>query len=315
MGEKGTAGTPREELLAELEGIRDVYMVDVKQFVAFLREKKLPFVEGFTRFAAWLEDEHEGKRYSPATINRKIAAARSRVRYAFKHSSHAGSLRRRHHLEDILGSVKLKKIETLAVPSGKLLDIGEARRLVFQARDPTIKLMVTFLVSTGIRVSEMLGLLLTDLKEPARGLAQVTVRGRGGKLRTIHVKKEYLERIRKYFHGGTWLFEHNGRPYSRVSVTNRIKHEALRTLGREVSAQQLRHTWAAIQIERGRGVGAVAAALGHADPGLTARMYASSGISPEEAFLDLEAGSRTDGERMEGEGGREIPGTAERKTP
>ena len=85
-----------------------------------------------------------------------------------------------------------------------------------------------------------------------------------------------------------YLFEHHGRPYSRISVTNRIKHESLKILGREVSARQLRHTWAAIQIKRGRGVSAVAAVLGHADPGLTARMYPEGELKPEETFLDLE---------------------------
>ncbi len=88
----------------------------------------------------------------------------------------------------------------------------------------------------------------------------------------------------------TFLFEHDGRSYNRVSVTNRIKNESLRILGREVSPRQLRHTWAAIQIKRGRNVNAVAAVLGHADPGLTARMYSDTSLKPEEAFLDLEEG-------------------------
>jgi integrase len=54
-----------------------------------------------------------------------------------------------------------------------------------------------------------------------------------------------------------------------------------------VTAQQLRHTWAAIQIQRGKGIQAVAAVLGHADPGVTARMYTRATLEPEEAFLDL----------------------------
>ena len=81
-----------EALLTELEGIRDVYRLDVKQFIGFVREKKLLIVDGFRKYAAWLEEEHDGKRYSPATINRKLAAARSRVRYAFKRSAFAADL-------------------------------------------------------------------------------------------------------------------------------------------------------------------------------------------------------------------------------
>jgi len=277
-----------EALLTELEGIRDVYRLDVKQFIGFVREKKLLIVDGFRKYAAWLEEEHDGKRYSPATINRKLAAARSRVRYAFKRSAFAADLRRKYQLEEILKSVKLRKIDSLAVPPDKVLDIEEARKLVGETRDRTIKLMVTFLVRTGVRVSEMLSLKLTDLGTAKDGMVPLRITGKGGRERTLHVKKDFVERLRKHFHGTTWLFEHRLRRYNRVSVTNRIKHEALRTLGKEVSAQQLRHTWAVIQIKRGRSINAVAALLGHSNPGLTARMYPKEGLKPEEAFLDLD---------------------------
>ena len=304
MKEKGTPRSRQEALLAELEGIRDTYRHDVRQFIGFVRDGKLAIAEGFARYAQWLDEEHDGKRYSPATINRKIAAARSRVRYAFKRSAFAHSLQKKNHLEDILKAVSLKKIDTLAVPSRKVLDIEEARKLVGETKDATIRLMVTFLVSTGVRVSEMLGVQLSDVKTGKGELVQVLVNGKGAKERTIHVKKTLVDRIRKYFHGQTYLFEHHGRKYNRISVTNRIKLEALRVLGREVSAQQLRHTWATIQIKRGKDVNAVAAVLGHSDPGLTARMYADSTLKPEEAFLDLEEAKRRDGEKMDDDGGR-----------
>jgi integrase len=307
MGQKEAPKKAPDALLTELEGIRDTYQLDVKQFIGFVRERKLFIVEGFKQYAKWLDEEHEGKRYSPATINRKIAAARSRVRYAFKQSAYARSLRRKYQLEDILKAVKLKKIDTIAVPSDKVLDIEEARKLVGQTKDPTIRLMVTFLVSTGVRVSEMLGLQLADLKTAKGELIQVRVKGKGEKERTIHVKKEFMDRIKKYFHGSTYLFEHQGRPYNRISVTNRIKHEALRILGREVTAQQLRHTWATIQIKRGRDVNAVAAVLGHSDPGLTARMYTEAKLKPEEAFLDLDEAKQKDLKKVN-DGGRPSEG-------
>ena len=311
MQEDDVSETEREALLAELEGIRDVYRLDVKQFIRFVRERKLHLVDGFKKYAQWLDEDHDGRTYSPATINRKIAAARSRVRYAFKQSAHAGSLRRKHHLEDILKVVRLKKIEIMSVSSDKVLDIEEARKLVGNTRDATIRLMVTFLVSTGVRVSEMLGLKLSDLTDAKGELVQVRVTGKGARERTIYVKKAFLDRIKKYFHGGTYLFEHQGRQYNRISVTNRIKLEALKILGREVTAQQLRHSWAAIQIKRGRDITAVAAVLGHAHPGLTARMHTETRLRPEESFLDLEESKRKDNERMDDDGGQSADEGAE----
>jgi integrase/recombinase XerD len=307
MEGKGASPHGQEKLLAELEGIRDVYQLDVRQFVSFIRERKLMIVDGFRKYAAWLDEEHDGRRYSPATVNRKLAAARNRVRYAFKHSGHADSLRRKYQLADILKSVKSRKIEAARVPSAKKLDIAEARKLVGETSDRTIRLMVTFLVRTGVRVSEMLGVRVQDLTEEKGGMVQVRVPGKAGKQRIIHVKKDFVDQIREHFSGQSYLFEHHGRPYSRISVTNRIKHESLQILGREVSAKMLRHTWADIQIKRGMGVSAIAAVLGHSDPGLTARMYAESDAGPGDAFLDLEDDSGNSRSKMDDDGGS-LPG-------
>ncbi len=299
MGETRARKTRQEALLAELEGIRDIYRLDVRQFVGFVRARKLLIVEGFRKYAKWLEAEHKGKRYSPATINRKLTAARSRVRYAFKHSAFAADLRRKYQLDEILKSVKLKRIDAIVVPPDKVLEVEEARKLVGETKDRTVRQMMTFLLRTGVRVSEMLGMKLADLGTVKDGLVPVRVNGKGGKQRFIQVRKDFLDRIREHFRGKTWLFEHNGRPYSRVSVTNRIKHESLRVLGREVSAQNLRHTWAAIQIKRGRSLRSVAALLGHSDPGLTARMYPEPPVQPADAFLDLEKADGADGRPSE----------------
>ena len=267
----------QDALLKELEGIRDFYQLDVKQFVSFVRERKLHIVDGFRQYAQWLEQEHEGKRYSPSTINRKIAAARNRVRYAFKRSAFADSLQKKYGMEDVLKSVKLKKIELRPASARTVLRAEEARTLVGKTKDGTIRLMVSFLVRTGVRVSEMLALRLDDLAKTPDGLVRVRVRGSAGKERIITMKNDLVEKVRTHFNGAVYLFEHHGRPYSRISVTNRIKIESLKILGREISAKQLRHTWAAIQIKRGRAVKAVAAILGHADPGFTARMYPDTG--------------------------------------
>jgi integrase/recombinase XerD len=288
MSAKREPKTGYEKLLEELEGIRDTYRSDVRQFIRFIKERKLFIVEGLDRYVQWLDEEHDEKRYSPATINRKIAAAKSRVRHAFKRSEFAADLRKKYRLEDILKAVRLRRIEPLAVPAGKVLSVEEAREFIAGTKDPTVRLMANFLVSTGVRVSEMLGIRLADVKPAKKGFVEIRIVGKGTKERAIHAKTEFLDRIRRHFRGSTWLFEHNGKRYSRVSVTNRIKHESLKAIGKEVSAQQLRHTWAVIQLKRGRDVKAVAAGLGHADPGLTMRMYADTRMKPEESFLNLD---------------------------
>jgi len=284
MAKKPQGSQDHEKLLAELEGIRDRYRLDVKQFIEFVKSKKFFIVDGLEQYAKWLDNGGNGRKYSPATINRKIAAAKNRIRYAFRHSDYAADLKRKYQLEDVLKSVRLKKIVSFPVDQEKLLNVNEARLLIERTRDSTVRLMVLFLVGTGVRVSEMLGVRLSDIRNGKGGFAEVRVVGKGSRERKIHVKKDLVDRIKKHFHGTTLLFEHQGKSFNRISVTNRIKHEALRTIGREVTAQQLRHTWAALQIQRGKDIQAVAAVLGHADPGVTARMYARKTLEPEEAF-------------------------------
>ena len=303
MAGKRSPARDQDELLRELEEIQDTYKVDVKQFIEFVRGRGLLIVEGLKRYVAWLDEEHEGKRYSPATINRKIAAAKSRIRYAFKHSASADNLRKRYQLEDVLTSVRLKKIDTLTMPPDKVLSVGEAKMIVENTKDRTVRLMVTFLVGTGVRVSEMLGIRLSDLTTGSGKFVAIRVKGKGAKERKIHVKKEIVDRIRHYFKGATWLFEHQGTPFSRISVTNRIKHESLKAIGREVTARQLRYTWAAIQIQRGRDVKAVAAVLGNAHPGVTHRTRTGTRLTPAETFIDLESEIRKKTGKKTPEGG------------
>ena len=158
MKEKGAPRSRRKLFLPSWKESVTPTGATFEQFIGFVRDgEALPSRRDLSEYAQWLDEERDGKRYSPATINRKIAAAKSRVRYAFKRSAFADSLRKKNHLEDVLKAVSLKKIDTLAVSSRKALAIEEARKLVGETKDATIRLMVTFLVSTGVRVSEMLG--------------------------------------------------------------------------------------------------------------------------------------------------------------
>ena len=108
--------------LPSSRGIRDRYRLDVKQFIEFVKGRRLFIVDGLEQYARWLDEGGNGKRYSPATINRKIAAAKNRIRYAFRHSDYAADLRKRYQLEDVLKSVRLKKIDSLPVSPGQALE-------------------------------------------------------------------------------------------------------------------------------------------------------------------------------------------------
>jgi len=155
----------------------------------------------------------------------------------------------------------------------------------------TIALMVEFLAYTGVRVSEMLNILLSDIKA-RRDRVDVRVIGKGGKERIVWVDKPLLERIRNHFSESKWLFEHTGKQYSRVAVTNRIKYWGVKVLGREITAHTLRHSFATHKLRQTRNLKGVSKYLGYATTSVTADLY----VHEELAWEDIEGG-------LEGPGG------------
>lgn len=293
----------RNALLRELEEVRDAYRADAKQFVDFVRDRGFSLPEALRAYAEWLGAEHGGKRYSPATVNRKISAAKHRIRYAFKHGSFADSLRSAYQLEEILGEVKLQRVDPAPAAGKRCVDLDEVKLLAKETRDKTIGLMVRFLAGTGVRISEMLSVRISDLRPESGNLIPIRVLGKYGRERYVHANADLVKHIFMHFKGNEYLFEHGRRKFSRVSVTNRIKHESLRILGLEVSAQQLRYAWAREQIRRGKSVRAVAAVLGCADPGHAAKLLTDDRLAPQDEFLDVGVSSPADGHERHAHGG------------
>jgi len=64
---------------------------------------------------------------------------------------------------------------------------------------------VRFLYATGCRVSEMVGIRLTDCQ--ANGEVTIEVTGKGNKARRVRIPEEFYQELRITFGGSTWLFE------------------------------------------------------------------------------------------------------------
>ena len=134
--------------------------------------------------------------------------------------------------------------------------------------------ILEFLYATGVRVSELVGLLLTNL-DLEEGLC--TVFGKGSKERMVPLGRpacvalsRYLREVRPALEkgkGGGYVFlNQRGRPLSRTAVWNIVK-AAARLAGIEgsVSPHVLRHTYATHLLEGGADLVAVQELLGHAD--------------------------------------------------
>jgi len=167
----------------------------------------------------------------------------------------------------------------VARPLPNVLDAGEVAALLEAPRlDSPVhwrdRAILEFLYATGVRVSELVGLRLTDL-DLEEGLC--TVFGKGSKERLIPLGRpacvalsRYLREVRpgleKGKGDGRVLLNQRGRPLSRTAVWKIVKLAA-RSAGIKgtVSPHVLRHTFATHLLEGGADLVAVQELLGHAD--------------------------------------------------
>lgn len=148
-------------------------------------------------------------------------------------------------------------------------DVGTPRGL----RD---RALVELLYATGLRVSELVDLRLTDLQLDA---GYLTATGKGQKQRVVPVGEEAAAWMRRYLHDGrpallgrrqsprVFVNARGGGPgITRVGFWKILKGYA-RGLGltRQISPHVLRHSFATHLLERGADLRAIQLMLGHAD--------------------------------------------------
>ena len=134
--------------------------------------------------------------------------------------------------------------------------------------------ILEFLYATGVRVSELVGLRLSNL-DLEEGLC--TVFGKGSKERMVPLGRpacvalsRYLSEVRPTLEkgkgGGCVFLNQRGRPLSRTAVWKIVK-AAARSAGieRQISPHVLRHTFATHLLEGGADLVAVQELLGHTD--------------------------------------------------
>lgn len=156
-----------------------------------------------------------------------------------------------------------------ARPSYKLpvvLDREEAQRLIGLIRCPAVRMDATMMYSCGLRISEALGLEITDI-DSARMVVIVRA-GKGNKDRHIPLPKRTLELLRDYWRAY--------RPSTRLLVTkdgraladHRVRYflkKAVKQSGiaKRISSHTLRHSYATNLMEQGLDVRVIQGLLGH----------------------------------------------------
>lgn len=243
------------------------YHTDLFKFLHFLEESK---IESFDKISETAVNTYilgmEKHGLSPATVARNIAAIKSFILYLIKHG-------KMNH--DPTDRVKPPKVER-KIPEA--LTVEEMNRLLDQPDRTTKKglrdsAMLELLYATGIRVSELITLKVSDvnLKNSfihcdSESKSRLVPFGKVASL----VLENYLNFGRNEFlgeeHTDVLFLNINGKPMSRQGFWKLIKSYAKKAkIEHDITPQLLRHTFAMHLVNNGADLHCIQELLGHSD--------------------------------------------------
>lgn len=153
--------------------------------------------------------------------------------------------------------------------AGRILKQTEVLKLINGAKLGRDRSLLKLLYATGMRISEACNLRWGDFQERDSGEIQVTVLGKGSKLRTVLVPITVwleLEAIRGGYSDDEAVFRNTKGGFLNRTVAHRIIKEAAVNSGvnPKVSCHFLRHCNASHALARGASLALVRDSLGHA---------------------------------------------------
>jgi len=236
------------------------YTIDLNSFFLFLSGKDIVDTDrlALRRFLAQMRS----KNYSKRTIARKLSSLRSFFKFLYRE-----------------GYIKANPITAIHTPKldkklPKFLDVGKVTSLILKPDTNTDaglrdRAILETLYSTGIRVSELVGMDSADI-DFISGVIKVL--GKGSKERVAPIGDEALRAIRKYndkkdkkskLKEAVFLNNRGGRLTDRS--VRRVVDKYIRACAIEekISPHSLRHSFATHLLDRGADLRSVQELLGH----------------------------------------------------
>lgn len=244
------------------------YGRDLRQFHKYLQVDDTEFLKTANRntILAYLNSlQNKGRAVS--TISRNLAAIKSFYQYL---------VRERYLEKDPAANLESPKLEK-KLP--KILTIQEVELLLKQ---PNIllpaglrdKAMLELLYATGIRVSELIALNISDMN---LDLGYVKCFGKGSKERIVPMGSIAIKCVQEYINKGrqklvrtyeepALYVNHHGNRLTRQGFWKIIKKYAQNAdINKEITPHTLRHSFATHLLENGADLRSVQEMLGHAD--------------------------------------------------
>lgn len=269
--------------LVEKKGVSrntlESYMRDVRQYVDYLQLGSGEEIANTTAASveSYISNLHTlGK--SPATVTRTVASVRAYYQFLM--------------LEGVISSNPAKgiKLERAEKKSPEVLTDKEIRQLlatpdINELKGCRDKAMLELLYATGIRVSELIGLNVSDVRFGKNEHGEIICRGNKG-VRIIPMHSEAVDAISNYINdirpllisadsGDALFINLNGSRLTRQGFWKIIKSYAEQAqIKKEITPHTLRHSFAIHLYQNGASLHDLQTLLGHADISST-QIYAS----------------------------------------
>jgi integrase/recombinase XerD len=230
------------------------YGRDVHYFLEFV-DKPLPqmSLEDLQNYATHLQSQG----YKERTIRRKLNSIKSLFTFATKLN---------YTRFNVAAALRLPKgNQALA---GRILKQVDVLRLINAAPPGRDRALLKLIYATGMRASEAVKLRWSDFYERDSGEVQVTVLGKGEKLRTVLVPPSTwveVEALRGVASGDDPVFQSvRGKTLDRTMAHKIIKEAAIASgINPKTSLHWLRHSHATHALAKGAPIGLVRDSLGH----------------------------------------------------
>ena len=223
------------------------YGKDLVDFAHFMREQReearwstvrLEDVEAFA-----VRMRREGK--SPATINRHLSSLRQFYNW----------LKRQGLLpENPLRYAEMQKLPKRIVNT---IPVDDLKQAISSARG-TVKVMLTLLCATGIRVQEMLEITKADIEADEQ---RIKIHGKGNRERYVYLKEKDMKTVTE------WAAQSDFKLFGEIE--QRAARKAIyveltrKSSARQLSPHAIRHTFATVMAKNGANVSSIASVLGH----------------------------------------------------
>jgi len=246
----------------------DSYRRDLSYFFLFLDREKVSSPADVNRdlVTRYLLSLKEAGR-AASTISRNVASIRSFFNFLVQ--------------EDLIedNPAQLVKAPRIEKKLPRVLTTEEVDRLLQQPRDDgqaglRDKAMLELLYASGIRVSELVSLNVTDFSPE---VGYLRCRGKGMKERIVPVGSVAVKCVNEYLHNSrqkmlkrkeekALFLNHHGRRLTRQGLWKILKKYARQSeLNGEVTPHTLRHSFATHLLENGADLRSVQEMLGHSD--------------------------------------------------